>query len=108
MGAFNGLPILTYLSMNSNEITEITPGTFEKISHLEDLNLAHNRIEHLGVEVFYGLVKLIYIYLQGNKLQYLHPDTFIGLPNLQDIFLSNNYDLQVPTHRHFINSLSLK
>jgi len=56
--AFNGLPKLTQLSMNSNEITEITPGTFENITHLEILNLANNRIEHLGVDIFYGLVNL--------------------------------------------------
>jgi len=102
------LPNVSYLNLGSNEITEITPGTCEKISPLEYLYLQYNMIEHLEIDVFCGLVNLKHIYLQGNNLQYLHPDTFIGLPNLQVLFLSNNSGLQMPTDRHFTNSLSLK
>ena len=58
MGAFNGLPKLEHLSMQRKEISEIRPGTFEKISHREYLSLAYNRIEPLVVDVFYGLVYL--------------------------------------------------
>jgi insulin-like growth factor-binding protein complex acid labile subunit len=94
--------------MHINEISEITPGTFVKISHLEYLNLEYNRIEHLGVNVFYGLVNLMHIILERNKLQHLHPDTFLGLPNLQSLLLSKNSGLQIPTGLQFINSLSLK
>jgi len=108
VGAFHGLPKLTHLSMQSNEISEIIPGTFEKNFRLEYLHLARNRIEHLEADIFYGLVNLKYILLQENKLQYFHPDTFLRLPNLQFLYLSNNYGLQIPTERHFINSLSLK
>jgi len=78
------------------------------VNHLKDLDLSHNRIEHLEFDVFYGLVNLKYIYLQGNKLQYLHPDTFVGLPNLQKLYLFKNYGLQVPNDRQFFDSLSLK
>jgi len=102
------LPNLSQLSLKSNEIIEITPGTCEKISPLEYLSLEYNMIEHLEIDVICGLVNLKAIYLQGNKLQYLHPDTFIMLPNLQVLFLSKNSGLQIPTDRHFINSLSLK
>jgi Leucine-rich repeat (LRR) protein len=62
----------------------------------------------LDNDVFGGMVKLKYVALQGNKLQYLHPDTFLWLTNLQSLFLSTNFGLQIPTDRHFINSLSLK
>jgi len=102
------LPNFSQLSLKSNEIIEITPGTCEKISPLEYLSLEYNMTEHLDIDVFCGLVNLKAIYLQGNKLQYMHPDTFIRLPNLQVLFLSNNSGLQMPTDRHFINSLSLK
>jgi hypothetical protein len=78
------------------------------MSSLEFLGLGNNRIEHLESEVFYGLINLRYIDLQGNELRYLHPDTSVGLPNLQTLFLSNNFGLQIPTDRHFINSHSLK
>ena len=106
-GAFNGLSILIYLSLESNEISEIIPGTFE-MSSLEYLKLGNNFIEHLEGDVFSGLVNLKYIYLGGNKLQYLHPNTFIGLLNLQRLFMSKTSGLQIPTDRHFINSHSLK
>ena len=106
-GAFNGLKILIYLSLESNEISEIIPGTFE-ISSLEYLKLGNNFIEHLEDHLFSGLVNLKYVYLEGNKLQYLHPQTFVGLPNLQRLFMSNNSGLQIPTDRNFINSHSLK
>jgi hypothetical protein len=108
LGAFNGLTKLKHLLMKNNEISEIVPGTFQKMSSLEYLDLGNNRIEHLESNVFYGLAKLKYVYLEGNRLQYLHPDTFVGLPNLQILFLSNNFGLQIPTDRHFINSHSLK
>jgi Leucine-rich repeat (LRR) protein len=108
LGAFNGLTKLTKLSMEGNEISEIIPGTFEKISRLEYLDLNYNTIEHLEVDVFSGLLNLKYIDMKGNQLQYLHPETFIRLPKLQTLDLSNNPGLQIPTDRHFINSHSLK
>ena len=52
VAAFNGLPKLEHLSMQRKEISEIRPGTFQKINHFEYLNLAYNRIEHLVVDVF--------------------------------------------------------
>jgi Leucine-rich repeat (LRR) protein len=108
LGAFNGLTLLTYLSLENNDISEIVPGTFETISSLEELHLQYNIIEHLESDVFRGLVKLLYIDLEGNKLQYLHPDTFCRLKNLQGLLLLKNPDLQIPTDRQFINSHSLK
>jgi Leucine-rich repeat (LRR) protein len=54
--------------MMGNEISEIIPGTFEKISSLEYLSLACNRIEHLERDVFYGLVNLMVIDSEENKL----------------------------------------
>jgi Leucine-rich repeat (LRR) protein len=108
MGAFNGLTMLTQLSMRGNEISEIIPGTFGKVSRLDLLCLDQNRIDQLDSETFYGLVSLKNIGLAGNKLQYLNPDTFAGLPNLRGLYLSNNIGLQIPTGRNFIKSHSLK
>ena len=107
LGAFNDLKILLYLSIESNEISEIIPGTFE-MSSLEYLKLGNNIIEHLEGEVFSGMVNLKYVHLEGNKLQYVHPDTLVRLPNLQRLFISKNSGLQIQTDRHFINSHSLK
>jgi Leucine-rich repeat (LRR) protein len=108
LGAFNGLRMLTYLSLEFNGINEILPGTFEKMSNVEFLYLGNNIIQHLEVDVFSGLVNLRNLSLYGNELQYLHPHTFAALPNLQSLDLSHNCDLQIPTDFHLINSHSLK
>jgi len=83
LGAFNGLTMLTYLSLAGYELSNKIVFTLERNSSLE-----------LRFDV--------------NKLEYLHPDTFAALPNLQSLDLSSNYYLQIPTYRHFINSRSLK
>jgi len=101
------LPKLSYLKLEGNQINEIIPGVFGNKGFLEYLDLENNKIEHLGIGVFYGLCNLKDIYLKENKLQYIHPDTFVGLPNLQILYLSKSSRVQIPTDRHFINSLSL-
>ena len=100
LGAFNGLTKLMIMSMSGNEISEIIPDTFEKMSSLEMLDMSHIIIVQLQSDVFNGLVNIKIIRLQGNKLQYLHPDTFLGL--------SKSQDLQIPTDSSFINSRILK
>jgi Leucine-rich repeat (LRR) protein len=106
-GAFTGLTKLADLSISGNEISEITPRTFEKMNRLEYLDLEGNGIENLEVDVFLGLINLKVVRLKGNKLQYLHPDTFVGLPIFKYLTLSQNPDLQIPTDRHFVSSHSL-
>jgi Leucine-rich repeat (LRR) protein len=108
LGAFNVLTLLTDLSLEGNDISEIIPGTFEMMSRLEYLFLDYNRIEFLGSDTFCGLVNIKYINLEENELQYINPDTFVGLPYLQHLDLTYNPDLQIQTDRQFISSLSLK
>jgi Leucine-rich repeat (LRR) protein len=69
LGAFNGLTKLIILSMAGNKISEIIPGTFEKLNRLEMLVLNYNIIEHLEGDVFSGLVNLKALGLEENKLQ---------------------------------------
>ena len=106
-GAFNGLTKLTYLSMKYNHICEILPRTFEKMSSLENLELAFNRIKHLAVDIFCGLINLKYLNLEENNLQSLHPNLLEGLPYLERVSFANNPDLKIPADRQFINSRSL-
>jgi Leucine-rich repeat (LRR) protein len=58
LGAFNGLTLLTLLSLSDNKILEIIPGTFSKMNNLEYLDLMNNLFGHLEVDVFCGLVNL--------------------------------------------------
>jgi len=50
------LPKLSHLDLESNEINKIIPGVFVVNSPLEYLDLDNNKIEHLGIDIFYGLV----------------------------------------------------
>jgi len=65
-GAFNGFTKLNNLSMWKNEIIEILPGTFGKMSSLEFLDLMDNRIEKLELDAFSGLINLQIVYLGMN------------------------------------------
>ena len=99
--------MLTELTIEHTQLSEILTGTFENLNSLEYLYLTYNKLEHVDCDVFRGLVNLNYIDLSGNKLQYLHPDTFLGLPNLQRLDLAFNRGLRIPTDRNFIKSYSL-
>ena len=107
LGAFNGLTMLTRLSIGYNEISEIIPGTFKNMISLDSLSLPRNRIEHVEGDMFSGLFELKYIDLNGNKLQYLHPDAFLRLPKFKKIHFYKNPGLHIPTDLNFIKSFSL-
>ena len=108
LGAFNGLTSLMILSMRGNGIGEIKRRSFENMRGLVYLGLNDNKIKHLDFGVFSGLINLQHINLEGNEILKLHPDIFVGLPKLERLYLDLNLDLQIPTDRHFITSLSLK
>jgi len=107
LGAFNGLRKLTRLSMQGNKISEILTGTFENMKRLHYLDLSNNKLQRVDSALFSGLVNLITVDLSANKLHYFHPDTFLELSNIKHLHLQNNWFLQIPTDRKFINSHSL-
>jgi Leucine-rich repeat (LRR) protein len=98
---------LSHLDISYCNVSSVSVDTFANVSALEWLDLRYNRLERLDSVVFSGLLNLKEIYLSGNNLQYLHPDTFLRLSNLQMLHLEENWALQIPTDRHFINSYSL-
>jgi Leucine-rich repeat (LRR) protein len=107
LGALNGLTNLKNLDLFGNEISEILPGTFEKMRRLLNLNLMNNSIESLKVDAFSGLISLIQLDLRMNKLKYVHPNTFLSLPKLKNLILYGNVGLHIPTDRNLIISHSL-
>jgi len=96
LGAFKGLTKLTELSMQSNKISVILPGTFENMSSLDHLDLSYNRIKHLdsgvmsGLGVFKGLTKLTRLLLVRNKITEIMPGTFENMSILEYLDLSYN------------------
>ncbi|XP_023244888.1 protein artichoke [Copidosoma floridanum] len=50
--SFADLPNLSRISLSFNRITEIFPGTFQRVPQLRTLNLNHNRIHRIHPEFF--------------------------------------------------------
>jgi Leucine-rich repeat (LRR) protein len=103
-GALNGLTNLKQLDLFGNDLSEILPGTFEKMRHLQYINLRNNSIDSLNVGAFSGLISLIKLDLRTNKLLYVHPNTFLSLPKLKTLYLYDNPGLQIPTDHNLIIS----
>uniref|UniRef100_A0A8C6XB33 Ig-like domain-containing protein n=1 Tax=Naja naja TaxID=35670 RepID=A0A8C6XB33_NAJNA len=89
--ALRGLPLLKFLDLNKNPITEIQPGDFKDMLHLEELSL--NGMEELtGIHKgsFENLPELAKLELCNNPhLSYLHPAAFRGVPALRTLLISN-------------------
>ncbi|XP_056089940.1 podocan [Rhinichthys klamathensis goyatoka] len=101
------------LSLQNNQITEVTLEHLSRLQLLETLNLQNNRLTTQGLdeEGFHTLEKLSYLYLANNKLTAaprhlppslvsadfaanqltkIYPDTFGLKPALKSVYLHNN------------------
>jgi Leucine-rich repeat (LRR) protein len=131
-GAFNGLPGLKDLHLQSNNISTLQPrkfsnlidllgldigyneiqilpsGVFLGLENLEYVSLAHNQIEELHEGIFMGLSNLRNHWLSGNRISQLHSDVFRLMPKLYLISFSGNKNLFLQTDRPFLNTSSLR
>ncbi|CAM4675676.1 unnamed protein product [Leuciscus chuanchicus] len=101
------------LSLQNNQITEVTLEHLSRLQLLETLNLQNNRLTTQGLddEGFHTLEKLRYLYLANNKLTAaprhlpaslvsadfaanqltkIYPNTFGQKPALKSVYLHNN------------------
>uniref|UniRef100_A0A8C1KZ55 Podocan n=1 Tax=Cyprinus carpio TaxID=7962 RepID=A0A8C1KZ55_CYPCA len=101
------------LSLQNNQITEVTLEHLSRLQQLETLNLQNNRLTTQGLddEGFHILERLSYLYLANNKLTAaprhlppslvsadfaanqltkVYPDTFGQKPALKSVYLHNN------------------
>ncbi|XP_052397287.1 podocan-like [Carassius gibelio] len=101
------------LSLQNNQITEVTLEHLSGLQQLETLNLQNNRLTTQGIddEGFHILERLSYLYLANNKLTAapkhlppslvsadfaanqltkIYPDTFGQKPALKSVYLHNN------------------
>ncbi|XP_076846223.1 podocan [Brachyhypopomus gauderio] len=101
------------LSLQNNQITEVTMEDLSRLVHLETLNLQNNRLTSQGLddEGFEVLERLSYLYLANNKLTTaprhlppalvsadfaanqltkIYPHTFGQKPGLKSVYLHNN------------------
>lgn len=79
---------LTVLKLSFNLIGELASGVFGRLSRLERLELAENRIDQVENRAFSTLANLKMLNLSSNKSINLAQDTFVDLNNLEELDLS--------------------
>jgi len=77
------LPSLKKLLLSENNIQNIHPAAFKKLSHLVNLDLTGNSLFNISREVFSPLVNLERLRLRLNKLKTLDSNVFVDLKNLR-------------------------
>lgn len=112
-----------HLSLQNNQIEEVTIEHLHRLHHLQTLNLQNNRLSTRGIEDegFEVLEELTYLYLANNKLSSaprhlpsslvsadfaanqltkIYPLTFGQKPRLKSVYLHNNKltDAGLPEH----------
>ena len=89
-GDFSRMSNLRSLSLESNHIHYIPKGVFNELSKLENLYLHDNSITELQMGCFSNLTKLKMLTLHGNALRTIAKGIFDGMTSLTSISLQNN------------------
>ena len=95
------------LSLQVNEIVNISDIDFKHLISLKRLNLQFNRIEHISEDAFENQRHLQSLNLGHNNLKTISPKVFRNLVSLEELYLNNNL-LEKLSHEHFLNLPSLK
>ena len=96
-GDFDGLPNLTSLRLDDNELSSLPAGIFDNLTDLTTLNLSSNQLSSLPDGIFDNLTELTTLSLNGNQLSSLSADLFDNLTNLETLNLSSNQLSSLPT-----------
>ncbi|XP_061128763.1 amphoterin-induced protein 3-like [Syngnathus typhle] len=78
------------LDLSHNQMSWLGPGSFSRMSKLENLWMAHNQISSLANGAFENASSLRYLDLSSNKLQTVAQHYFEGLWKLEELILFNN------------------
>ena len=79
----------------SNEITDLRPGVFSRLSKCSYLNLDFNSITEIEPHTFRGLISLETLDLDYNDITTIHPEGFAYLPQLLHLYLDHNFLTQI-------------
>ncbi|XP_028838965.1 relaxin receptor 2a [Denticeps clupeoides] len=83
-------PNVTWLSLKSNAIRELSAGIFSKYPDLQRLFLQNNTIQMVSSWAFSGLHKLRRLFLSQNRITSLSPGVFSDLHKLRWLILDHN------------------
>ena len=97
-GCFRPLTQCLTIHLNENQLTEVSPDTWEGLESLESLHLDLNRINRLQTGAFVSprnrttnlksLPSLRRLSLTENDLDVIESGAFSGLENLQELFIT--------------------
>ena len=94
---FKHIHSLDKLDLSHNNITHVESKSFSKIaSHLLHLNLSHNAICNLPLNVFEGMFSLVELHHQHNCLDNLTSELFMDMGNLLYLHLQYNQISHLP------------
>ncbi|XP_063055225.1 toll-like receptor 21 [Engraulis encrasicolus] len=87
---FSHLPNLTYLNLDSNNISNFSEDALRNLFQLKNLNLSANNLNSLKPGLFQDLVGLNQLILYDNNLMTIPPDIFNGCSKLNYLTLRKN------------------
>lgn len=93
-----GMPVSgVTLDFSHNHLTQLKRGSFQGLSRLKALILAHNELSVIHPGAFQNVsgTRLVYLDLSSNHLQMLEHHYFSDLPGLEELLLFNNRIVQV-------------
>ncbi|CAL9703091.1 unnamed protein product [Knipowitschia caucasica] len=90
-------PLITYLDLSMNNISEIQPRAFHRLHLLSELRISGNQLRYISGQALQGLHNLKVLMLQNNQLEKLPQDSSWDLPNLLSLRLDANLLSEVPS-----------
>jgi len=89
MCKLNYLKKLSFINLQSNQLTAIQPEAFKELKFLKRLDLSFNHFQKLHSDYFSGLKNLEVLNLKSNNLSIINNDPFKYLSGLGQLDLSN-------------------
>ncbi|XP_054476659.1 immunoglobulin superfamily containing leucine-rich repeat protein 2-like [Anoplopoma fimbria] len=90
MGSFDNVTRVTSLWMAHNEIVSIEEGALTPLGHLRNFDISHNRIVDFPWGDLQNLTSLQLLKMNHNEMVHLPKDAFSNLKDLKSLRLNNN------------------
>ncbi|XP_033109602.1 leucine-rich repeat-containing protein 4C-like, partial [Anneissia japonica] len=97
---FQESPRLTHLYLPNCKLDNLTQSTFKNLINLQYLDVSGNPNNNLGPNIFREMLQLQFLYLSNMAIETLHKDSFSQLTNLRVLSLKNN-NLKTVTRETF-------